>query len=129
LGVRGKADPGPGIKTPSPTAGVGWLGGLRTWLQRDRWWVDGAFAVHPDMKSHTGGMMSLGKDLVMNYDSSAPRPQNHRSVLENKPRPGEGLLPGVLKGSPPGAAGAGGGWTNVTKTNTQSHSNGIPVKG
>jgi hypothetical protein len=26
-----------------------------------KWWVDASFAVHPDMKSHTGGMMSLGK--------------------------------------------------------------------
>jgi membrane carboxypeptidase/penicillin-binding protein PbpC len=26
-----------------------------------RWWVNGAFAVNQDMKSHTGGMMSLGK--------------------------------------------------------------------
>jgi hypothetical protein len=25
-----------------------------------KWWVDTSFAVHPDMKSHTGGMMSLG---------------------------------------------------------------------
>jgi hypothetical protein len=27
----------------------------------EKWWVDASFAVHPDMKSHTGGMMSLGK--------------------------------------------------------------------
>jgi hypothetical protein len=25
-----------------------------------RWWVDASHAAHPDMKSHTGGMMSLG---------------------------------------------------------------------
>ena len=25
-----------------------------------RSWVDAAFAVHPDMKSHTGGVMSFG---------------------------------------------------------------------
>jgi hypothetical protein len=30
-------------------------------VQIVRWWVDASFAVHPDMKSHTGGVMSLGK--------------------------------------------------------------------
>ena len=25
-----------------------------------KWWVDAAFAVHHDMKSHTGGMMMMG---------------------------------------------------------------------
>lgn len=26
-----------------------------------RWWVDASFAVHPDMRSHTGAVMSMGK--------------------------------------------------------------------
>jgi hypothetical protein len=26
-----------------------------------QWWIDALFGVHPDMKSHTGGVMSLGK--------------------------------------------------------------------
>ena len=26
-----------------------------------KWWVDASFAVHRDLKSHTGGMMTLGK--------------------------------------------------------------------
>jgi hypothetical protein len=26
-----------------------------------KWWVDSAFAVHNDMKSHTGALVSLGK--------------------------------------------------------------------
>ena len=25
------------------------------------WWVDASFAVHPDMKSHSGEMMSMGQ--------------------------------------------------------------------
>jgi hypothetical protein len=29
-----------------------------------KWWVDASFAVHADMKSHTGGVMSLGKGAV-----------------------------------------------------------------
>ena len=28
---------------------------------RVRWWVDASFAVHPDMKSHTGAVLSLGR--------------------------------------------------------------------
>jgi len=26
-----------------------------------KWWIDASFAVHPDMRSHTGATMSLGK--------------------------------------------------------------------
>ena len=29
-----------------------------------QWWADAAFAVHPDMKSHTGGTMILGKGAI-----------------------------------------------------------------
>jgi hypothetical protein len=29
-----------------------------------KWWIDASFAVHPDMKSHTGGLLSLGKGGV-----------------------------------------------------------------
>jgi len=29
-----------------------------------RWWADAAFAVHSDMKSHTGGAMTLGKGMI-----------------------------------------------------------------
>ena len=29
-----------------------------------RWWIDAAFAVHNDMKSHTGGVMSMGKGAI-----------------------------------------------------------------
>ena len=29
-----------------------------------KWWADAAFAVHPDMKSHTGGVMTLGKGMI-----------------------------------------------------------------
>jgi hypothetical protein len=33
-----------------------------------KWWVDAAFAVHRDMRSHTGGTMSLGAGAI--YSSS-----------------------------------------------------------
>ena len=26
-----------------------------------KWWVDGSYTVHPDMRSQTGGTMSMGK--------------------------------------------------------------------
>lgn len=29
-----------------------------------KWWVGASFAVHPDMKSHTQGVMSLGKGAI-----------------------------------------------------------------
>jgi hypothetical protein len=29
-----------------------------------KWWIDASFAVHPDMRSHTGNTMSLGKGSV-----------------------------------------------------------------
>ena len=29
-----------------------------------KWWVDAAFAVHHEMKSHTGGMMSMGRGAL-----------------------------------------------------------------
>jgi hypothetical protein len=28
------------------------------------WYVDASFAVHPDMISHTGGVMTLGKGAI-----------------------------------------------------------------
>ena len=33
-------------------------------LQVIKWWIDGAFATHPDMRSHTSGMLSLGKGAI-----------------------------------------------------------------
>jgi hypothetical protein len=39
-----------------------------------KWWIDGSFAVHPDMKSHTGATMTLGKGAV--YSSSTRQTLN-----------------------------------------------------
>lgn len=33
-------------------------------LLNPNWWADAAFAVHPDMKSHTGGVLKMGKGAV-----------------------------------------------------------------
>ena len=29
-----------------------------------RWWIDASFAIHPDMRGHTGATMSMGKGSV-----------------------------------------------------------------
>lgn len=36
-----------------------------------KWWVDASFAVHPDMKSHTGATLSIGKGSV--YSTSTDK--------------------------------------------------------
>jgi len=45
-----------------------------------KWWVDAAFAVHPDFKSHTGGIMSLGKGAIQSI--SRKQKLNTRSSTE-----------------------------------------------
>jgi histone deacetylase 1/2 len=47
-----------------------------------KWWVDASFAVHPDMKSHTGCCMSLGKGAV--YGTSTRQKLNTPSSTEAK---------------------------------------------
>ena len=45
-----------------------------------KWWVDAAFAVHPDFKSHTGGVMSLGSGAIQTI--SRKQKLNTRSSTE-----------------------------------------------
>ena len=45
-----------------------------------KWWIDASFGVHHDMKSHTGGMMSLGKGAI--YATSRRQRLNTRSSTE-----------------------------------------------
>jgi hypothetical protein len=44
------------------------------------WMIDAAFAVHPDMKSHTGGTFSLGKGAI--HADSVKQKTNSRSSTE-----------------------------------------------
>jgi hypothetical protein len=44
------------------------------------WWIDAAFAVHVDMKGHTGGAMSLGKGVI--YGTSKKQKIVSRSSTE-----------------------------------------------
>jgi hypothetical protein len=45
-----------------------------------RWWIDASYAVHPDMKSHTGASMSLGQGCV--YSMLNKQKLNTRSSTE-----------------------------------------------
>ena len=49
-------------------------------LSSIKWWVDASYGVHPDLRSHTGGTMSLGKGSV--YSSSIRQKLNTRSSTE-----------------------------------------------
>ena len=49
-----------------------------TWVIR--WWVDASYGVHPDMKSHTGATMSMGRGCV--YSMSRKQKLNTRSSTE-----------------------------------------------
>jgi hypothetical protein len=49
-------------------------------LQMIKWWVDASFAVHQDMRSHTGGVMSLGKGAI--YSMSTRQKLNTKSSTE-----------------------------------------------
>ena len=44
------------------------------------WWIDGTFATHCDMCSHTGGAMSLGKGII--YGTSTRQKLNTHSSTE-----------------------------------------------
>ena len=45
-----------------------------------QWWVDASFAIHPDMKSHTGATMSMGRGSI--YSLSTKQKINTRSSTE-----------------------------------------------
>jgi Reverse transcriptase (RNA-dependent DNA polymerase) len=45
-----------------------------------KWWVDASYEVHPDMKGHTGGLLSLGKGAV--YGTSKGHKMVTRSSTE-----------------------------------------------
>ena len=49
-------------------------------LQLVHWWIDGAFATHRDMHSHTGGAMSLEKGVI--YGTSTRQKLNTWSSTE-----------------------------------------------
>jgi hypothetical protein len=48
--------------------------------KRMRWHIDASFAVHPDFKSHTGGIMTMGKGAIISV--SKKQKLNTRSSTE-----------------------------------------------
>jgi hypothetical protein len=59
-----------------------------------KWWVDASFTVHPDMKSHTGGTMSMGKGSV--YSASTRQKLNTKSSTEAELVGVNNVMPQVL---------------------------------
>jgi hypothetical protein len=49
-------------------------------LDQNHWFIDGAFAVHEDMKSHTGSYMTFGRGMRTGHV------QNRRSTHQAQPR-------------------------------------------
>jgi hypothetical protein len=58
------------------------------------WWVDASYAVHPDMKSHTGGMMTFGKGVA--YRTSTRQKINTKSSTEAELVGVNDVMPQVL---------------------------------
>jgi Reverse transcriptase (RNA-dependent DNA polymerase) len=59
-----------------------------------KWWADASFAVHPDMKSHTGGMMSMGKGAV--YGMATRQKVNTKSSTEAEVVGANDVMPQLL---------------------------------
>jgi hypothetical protein len=63
-------------------------------LHNVRWWVDASYAVHPDMKSHTGGAMSLGAGVI--YGTSKRQKLNTKSSTEAEVVGTDDVMPQML---------------------------------
>jgi hypothetical protein len=63
-------------------------------LQILKWWVDASFGVHSDMRSHTGGTMSMGKGSV--YSTSTRQKLNTKSSTEAELVGVDDVMPMIL---------------------------------
>jgi hypothetical protein len=75
------------------------MGGLPLILAADgtsvlSWFVDASFAVHPDMKGHTGGAMTMGTGFPL--DKSTKQKLNTRSFMEIEIVAVDKLIPQIL---------------------------------
>jgi hypothetical protein len=58
------------------------------------WYVDASFAVHPDMRGHTGGAMTMGRGFPL--DKSTKHKLNTRSSTESEIVAVNDLIPQIL---------------------------------
>jgi hypothetical protein len=59
-----------------------------------KWWVDGSFAVHPNMRGHTGGGLSMGRGFPI--VSSTKQKLNTRSSTESELVGIDDCMPAIL---------------------------------
>ena len=59
-----------------------------------QWWVDASYAVHPDMKSHTSGALSLGTGVI--YSTSKRQKLNTKSSTKAELVGTDDVMPQVL---------------------------------
>jgi len=59
-----------------------------------KWWVDGSFAVHPDMRGHTGGGLSMGRGFPI--VTSTRQKLNTRSSTESELVAVDDCMPSIL---------------------------------
>ena len=59
-----------------------------------RWWIDGSHAVHPNMRGHTGGGLSLGLGFPISH--SGKQKLNTRSSTETELVAVDDLMPTIL---------------------------------
>ncbi|KAL7523863.1 hypothetical protein ACHAWF_000703 [Thalassiosira exigua] len=74
--------------------------GLKVKLRADslsviKWWANSSFAVHPDMRGHTGGRMSLGAGAQIS--KSLKQKQNGRSLTDNEICGADNMIGPVLQ--------------------------------
>ena len=58
-----------------------------------KWWVDKSYTLHPDMRSQTGGTMSLGKGLIIS--TSIKQKVNTKSSTETELIAADDLMPHI----------------------------------
>jgi hypothetical protein len=58
------------------------------------WYVNASFAVHPNMRSHTGGVFTMGRDFPIN--SSTKQKLNTQSSTESELVAVDDMMPIVL---------------------------------
>ena len=62
-----------------------------------KWWVDASYAAHEDMRGHTGGTMSMGKDGRISITSISKKQKiNTKSSTEAELIGADNAMPQML---------------------------------